>query len=314
MAPIFFVHIPKTAGTSFRKAAEEYYSPANVVYDYSPGSEETSPLILEWIHEKSDWLGCHHAFEQSNIAFLSGHVHAKKYVHLFGISQTVTFLREPVQRIVSEYNHFVRHHGYQGDLVSFYRKPQFINRQTKMLQKVPLEAIGFLGLTEEYDASLTMLNHRYGMEIPSIAMNMGREDTHKGYELPEAQLEEIRTLNQDDIRVYRRAVKLFKQRKALFEAGKPYVHGKIQPLTGKVLSGWAWYAGNDAAVKVSIFVNGRLLDTLEAKELMPAQLSLAPPRHGYMGFQYSFANPPANGTNIQVVAVETGQVLGQKRV
>tara|TARA_R110002051_G_scaffold30758_3_gene70876 strand:+ start:22546 stop:23490 length:945 start_codon:yes stop_codon:yes gene_type:complete len=314
MPPIFFVHIPKTAGTSFRKATEEFYSASKVIYDYSPGSEETSPLILEWVYEKGDWLGCYHALEQSDIAFLSGHVHARKYIHLFGISQTVTFLREPVQRLVSEYNHFVRHHGYQGDLASFYRKPQFINRQTKMLQKVPLEGIGFLGLTEEYEASLAILNQVYEVGIPSVAMNMGREDTQKGYELPDAQLEEIRALNQDDINLYRKAVKLFIQRQKLFEAGKPYVHGKMQPLSGKVLSGWAWYAGNDDAVMVNILVDGQRVDTVEAKDLRPAQLSLAPPRQGYVGFQYSFAKPPAKGTKIQAVAAETGQVLGQKRV
>ncbi|AJY51404.1 MULTISPECIES: sulfotransferase family 2 domain-containing protein [Halomonadaceae] len=314
MPPIFFVHIPKTAGTSFRKAAEEFYSASHVVYDYSPASEETSPLILEWVYEKGDWLSCYHALEQANIAFLSGHVHARKYIHLFGISQTVTFLREPVQRLVSEYNHFVRHHGYQGDLASFYRKPQFINRQTKMLQRVPLEGIGFLGLTEEYEASLAMLNQLYGVNIPSVAMNMGRKDTHQGYELPEAQLEEIRSLNQDDINFYHKAVKLFSQRQSLFKADKPYVHGKMQPLSGKVLSGWAWYADNDTAVKVNIVVDSQLIDTVEAKELLPAQLSLAPPRHGYVGFQYNFAKPPAKGTKIQAVASETGQVLGQKRV
>lgn len=314
MSPIYFVHIPKTAGTSFRKAAEEYYSTPKVVYDYSPGSEETSSLILKWVYEEVDWLGCYHALELAKIDFMSGHVHARKYIHLFGIAQTVTFLRDPVQRVVSEYYHFVRHNGYQGDLASFYRKPQFINRQTKMFQNVPLEGIGFLGLTEEYEASLAMLNKRYGVAIPSVAMNMGRKDTYNCYELPDYQLEEIRMLNQDDVKFYRKAANLFKQRQDLFKENMPYVHGKMQPLTGKVLSGWAWYANSEAAVKVNILVNGKLVDTVEAKDLRQAQLSLAPPRHGYVGFQYSFAKPPVKGTKIQVVVEKTGQVLSHRRI
>ncbi|MGM0831824.1 sulfotransferase family protein [Halomonas qinghailakensis] len=314
MSPIFFVHIPKTAGTSFRKAAEQFFSSERVFYDYSPTEKETSSLVCQWIYKERDFLSFYQELCNKNASFLSGHVNASKYVYLFGACQTVTFVRDPVQRIVSEYQHFVRHHGYEGDLPSFYRKPQFINRQSKILQGVPLEAIGFLGLNEAYEDSLAILNQRYNFDIQSIDMNMGRTDKTTNYELPKEQLEELNYLNQQDIRLYRMAVRLFEQRRALFNEGKSYVHGAIHQLSDKSTSGWAWHAKNDSPVKVSVLINGKKIATLSSKDLRPAFLRLGLPRSGYVGFHYNFEAPLIKGSVVEVVVPETGQLLGKRRV
>ena len=50
MSPIYFVHIPKTAGTSFRKASETFFGLRHVVYDYADDSNETSPFILDIVY------------------------------------------------------------------------------------------------------------------------------------------------------------------------------------------------------------------------------------------------------------------------
>ena len=56
MKPLLFVHIPKTAGTSFRKAYSSLI-PAHKTYcDYGEESVETSPVIQKWIIEKGDFL------------------------------------------------------------------------------------------------------------------------------------------------------------------------------------------------------------------------------------------------------------------
>ena len=43
---LLFVHIPKTAGTSFRLAAQQFYGENNVFFDYGLESVETSKEIL----------------------------------------------------------------------------------------------------------------------------------------------------------------------------------------------------------------------------------------------------------------------------
>lgn len=314
MSPIFFVHIPKTAGTSFRKAAEQLFGSERVLYDYSPSAAETSSLVRKYIYEEKDLLGFYRTLCNNHVSFLSGHVNANKFVYLFSVSQTVTFVRDPVQRLVSEYQHFVRHHGYEGDLPSFYRKPHFVNRQAKILQNVPLEAIGLIGLNEAYEDSLAMFNQRYGLNVQSVDMNMGRADKTTSYELPKEQLEELTALNEQDIRLYRRAVHLFEQRKALFDDGKGYVHGAVQQMSEKSISGWAWHAESDVPVALDILVDGKHVATVESKDLRPAFLRLGLPRSGYVGFHYNFVTPLAKRSVVEVVVDDTGQLVGKKRV
>lgn len=314
MLPIFFVHIPKTAGTSFRKAAESFLGGRNVLYDYSPSSDETSELVYRWVYEEKDLLGFYQQLCNGRVSFLSGHVNANKFVYLFGVNQTVTFVRDPVQRVVSEYQHFVRHHGYEGSLPSFYRKPQFVNRQSKMLQGVPLEAIGLLGLNEAYEDSLAIFNQRYDLNIRSVDMNMGRADKITSYKLPKEQLEELTRLNEQDIRLYRKAVHLFEQRKMLFGDGKGYVHGAVQQMSDKSVSGWAWHAESDRPVALDILVNSSYVAMLESKDLRPAFLRLGLPRLGYVGFHYDFETPLAKGSVVEVVVSGTGQVLDKRSI
>lgn len=91
MSSIFFVHVPKTAGTSFRKSAESYFGEGAVLYDYSAQSEETSPLVNSHVYQQPDLFEFYHAQKSNRFAFLSGHVNAGKYMHLFGACHTVTF-------------------------------------------------------------------------------------------------------------------------------------------------------------------------------------------------------------------------------
>lgn len=311
MLPIFFVHIPKTAGTSFRKSAENYFGSDKVIYDYSPHSAETSELVSVSMYEDKDSFAFGRRFLEQAKEFLSGHVHAVKYVHLFGVNRTVTFLRDPVQRIMSEYHHFVRNYGYEGDFPSFYRKPQFINRLSKILNRVPLESVGVLGLTEDYESSLAMLNDRYETEIEYSAMNLGREDKGKNYEIPEDQLDELHSLNQDDLKLYEHGVRIFNQRKQLFSDRLPFVHGTIQGVNRKSVQGWAWHASDNTPVDIDVLMNGEKAGTVQAKDLRPGLLQFSPPRNGYVGFQLIFPEPIVAGTLVSAVVSETGQVLGE---
>ncbi|QHD50384.1 sulfotransferase family 2 domain-containing protein [Vreelandella aquamarina] len=309
MNSLFFVHVPKTAGTSFRKAAELFFGSEKVVYDYSPTSVETSDVALNFVYEIQDFLLFYNELKSLKVKLICGHVSAGKYIDFFGSLNTLTFLREPVQRIVSEYYHFVRHNNYKGDLPSFYRKPQFINRQSKMLQGVPVEALGFVGLTERYEQGLDILNQAYGTNIQSVSMNMGRKDKAAEYELPEEQLNEIRSLNEDDLQLYDHAKRLFLKRETLFKQGRPYVHGAIQQQSNKSISGWAWWQGSDDSVELAIEVDGETVATVYAKDLRPGLLRLGLPRRGYVGFHHNFAEPLSEDAVVTVRVAKTGQCI-----
>jgi len=314
MSAVFFVHIPKTAGTSFRKACEAYFGEDKVLYDYHPDMKETSEMVKEWVYQKNDYIGLDSQLSSSGKKFLSGHVPAIKYVHLLGVANTIAFVRDPVQRVVSEYHHHVRHNGYGKELRTFYLEKHAINRQSRMLNRVPLEAVGFVGLTEAYERSLVEINSRYGVTIKSVQLNQGRSDQQSTYELDDETLTEIRHLNADDLRFYEHAERLFQQRTQLFDEGKSYTHGLIQEGNANTLRGWAWYAAADKPVEVAVCVNGHEDKRIVAKDIRPGILQLSPPRKGYVGFHHKFSKPLKKNDSVECVVASTGQVIGRYTV
>ncbi|MBR9911237.1 MAG: sulfotransferase family protein [Gammaproteobacteria bacterium] len=310
--PIFFVHIPKTAGTSFRKGAESFFGGGNICYDYSVNSAETSSLVKDFIYESNDCLGFYQELMASSSNLLSGHVNVHKYIHGVGARNTVTFLRDPVERVVSEYWHFVRNNNYPGPLESFYRKPQFINRQRRILSNISLPLLGVVGITEQYNESLEIINHAYKADIPGLRLNTGSEEKSFSYELTKKQDVEIRKLNKPDIQYYQRARKLFNLRHEFFRKNLPFAHGAITQSSPKSVTGWAWWAQSDAAVDVLVYKNDQLCGQAVASSLRPGQLRYGPPRNGYVGFHVDYQ--AESGDEIRCEVAETGQVLGQVTV
>ena len=161
MKRFLFIHIPKTAGTSFRLGLEAAFDNDSVCKDYSESSDETSDEVLENIYRKKDFYAFHQEFKKKGYRFLSGHFGVKKYIHLFGAENSITFLRDPVKRIVSEYNHFAHYHGYEKDFQSFYSDKRFVNKQLNIFSGVPWPLVGFIGLTERYSESLIAVSYTH---------------------------------------------------------------------------------------------------------------------------------------------------------
>lgn len=307
--PLFFVHIPKTAGTSFRLGAEQSFGKPAIAYDYGKASPETSPLVQEYLYEgeaSPDFWAFAQACRQQTTRMVAGHVMVRRFVSVFGASQTLTFMREPLQRMASEYAHFVRNYGYQGSFRDFYSRPLMHNRQSRILHGVDLEAIGFVGFTEHYADSLAMLNARFGTSIALRTDNRGKPSLEAEHAIEPDDETELRQLNASDIVQYRQALALFEARKALFEAGKPWAHARLNEASATRVSGWAWRAeALDEPVQVEVWVNDELAGAVRATELRPALCQLLPPRGGYVGFHLPVKLAP--GDRVQCRVADTGQ-------
>lgn len=302
---LFFVHIPKTAGTSFRKGAEKYFTPERIVYDYGPNAKATSPFVKESLHvDQPDFWQFRQALD--NPAMIVGHVPIVRFVSLWGAGNTISFLREPLQRIASEYEHFVRNMDYKGSFKEFYLEPGMRNRQRRALYGVNLEAIGFIGLTERYAESLEMLNDRFATRIPEREDNQGKPRLEDEYEFDEEDLVELRKLNRRDIELYHYASALFDSRYEMFKSNQPWAHACLVEATTESVSGWAWWADErDAPLEVELLVNGELASTVRAVEFRQELCRLLPPRGGYVGFNLPVKLSPLDTVQCRVVA--TGQ-------
>ena len=133
MSPLLFIHIPKTAGTSFNKSAEQLFGVPAFERDYGAGSPDTSPLVTKYIYgETQDTFAFHQAFLAGEKQWMTGHVFAETYLHLFGAANSIAFVRDPVERVISEYHHRRTHFDLDRDFVDFYRDPGETNKQFRL--------------------------------------------------------------------------------------------------------------------------------------------------------------------------------------
>ena len=308
MIPLVFIHIPKTAGTSFRLGADAYWGPERVCRDYGPKSPETSEIVKQWLVKNPDKWKFKKSFEKARYEFLTGHIRAIDYAPLFGVERMVTFVRDPLQRLVSEYNHVVRHYGYLGDFEQFYRAPHNINRQQRALVQIPWPAIGFIGLTEKYPESLCLLNRKYGLDIPDLQENMGRKDLSGSYGISVEHEAELRRLNAADIQMYERITAQFEWRLRLAESGQGFVAGAITQLDNGRLHGWALADNGDEPVLVQARSGGKVIGEAAANQYRPGLHEKGIGRGGFVGFSIDTGMLEA-GKQVACVVASTEQPL-----
>jgi hypothetical protein len=315
MNPIFFTHIPKTAGTSFRLGVEDYLGQKSIIYDYGLKAKETSKLVRELMYGDASDLWCFYKeCHKQEIRFVGGHVGIGRFVSGFKIGNSVTFVREPLQRVVSEFKHFVRHYGYEGTMMDFCTRPVMQNRHSKLLEAVPLEAIGIIGLTERYEESIELVNARFSWSVAVRADNKSHDHAdNKTHQLSESEEKELRQLNQKDIALYRQCTKLFDTRYKLYQSGLRFCHARIQQSSVQNVTGWAWWEdGSDKPVEVELLLNGEPAKKKLATDLRPGLCRLYPPRGGHVGF--SFSKAAKEGDTVQCRISETGQCFPSKPI
>src|SRR3546814_2737479 len=101
-----------------------------------------------------------------------------------------------------------------------------------MLMGVPLEALGFVGITEQFEASLDVLAHNYSLTIPvrHDNRNPAKDESQRSYQVPANLQAEITELLAADYALWMRAHALLRARQDAVENGYQYVHGAIQSL------------------------------------------------------------------------------------
>ena len=313
MKTLLFVHIPKTAGTSFRSAATKYFGSRKILNDYGAHAPETSKDILENTYKRKDYWPVYNRIAENDIRMLCGHVPARRYIHGLGVDNTVVFFREPVQRLYSEFQHFVRNKGYEGTFRDFISLPGRNNAHLRQMENVPLQALGFVGLTEEYDASLEMLNHKYGTGLKPLIENTGRTSLKQSHQPSQEDVQLALEVNKKDVQLYNLAVQQFKQRYDLFKRKLPFAHAKLIEVSAKRVAGWAWTdEADDEPLKVRVRINGAAVAEVVARAFRSQLCYLAPPRGACVSFSASYSAKAGDLVDCEVIS--TGQVFPARPV
>jgi len=303
-----FVHIPKTAGTSFRKSAEELYP---TLGDYGDKSLHTSELIQEHCYKQPDMYSLKRAFDDEN-QILSGHFLSQKYLDFVDTRRILSFVRDPLEQVISHYNHCVTHLDYEGDFETFIKLPRYCNVQSRYLSALPVSLLGFVGLTDKYDESLAFINQKFGLDIAFKQDNVGLEKTQAKETLTAEQCEIITTNNSLDIILVNQVKALFEQRITCKNNNLAWIHscGHINP--NNILVGCAYYEQREEAVELELIINNKIVKQFYADQFTGLYPKVKFPRARYVGFHVNL-NDFEHVMQVQLKVRETEQIVFEQK-
>lgn len=222
----FFIHIPKTAGTSFRELLTRQFRG----WRRYPSRGELRRN--DFMYPGLDALAGVSDFRRSQIRLVAGHYEYGSADAIFQepTVRSLTMLREPVSRTISNLLHLQRHSLKLQELpieeIFERSRRETRNVQVRMIAgvhrlpeerdletaKENLQRCDFVGLTEEFANSVEIANHRFGWKLGApVRRNMRPSDS---LALAEELSERIRHANSLDIQLHHFARRLFHEQLA----------------------------------------------------------------------------------------------------
>ena len=214
------IHMPKTAGLSFRATLEEHFA-TGFTHDYAD-----YPLASPQPQRHAAALEFSLAAEPAayrNVRCIHGHFLPIKYLLLadYMDCQFVTWLREPLQRLVSHYYYWQRSYDPAAeDTSSLHRRvveerwtlerfclaPELRNVYSQFLWAFPLRALDFVGITEFFEEDLRDFSAQF-LGIKAEPRFANAADVPAGPEqLPAALRQRVRDYHSQDIALYQWAL------------------------------------------------------------------------------------------------------------
>ncbi len=212
------IHIPKTAGTSFRNILKEVYGENGVV-------RLDIPLYSQLVKINEQ------AYSSTKLPFgtrvVHGHFSLEQLKENFEIIDSVpiiTWLRHPVDRVISNYYYLEKRlkeelqeeakglnilSKMQRSLPEYARDEINRNRQYKFLNGIDLEDFSFVGIQEHFSEDLISLSKQ--LDWP-VYEELKHNITGSKYQVSAEDRAEIAELNTKDMDLYEKAIELRKKR------------------------------------------------------------------------------------------------------
>jgi len=214
---IFFLHVPKTGGCTFRSLLEDHYP----VEAYRP--------FMNWKTFRPD----HKTFQ--NLSLVHGHMLYSRAMPYCKNFIKITFLRDPVARVLSEHRFLSASKNNLGHIQHFLPPnsdpidtaaniacmflsqldpldPNISIEQHLESAKNSLKEFDFVGITEQMDESIALFFQMIGWKLPEKIPFLNTTDPSRSND-PQEILDAIAERNWADIELYRFAKELFEAKK-----------------------------------------------------------------------------------------------------
>jgi hypothetical protein len=208
---LFSIHIPKTAGITFREVLYSVYGRDKILAVNRAQLRKQGRAIDEV-------LEAHHRV-------IHGHLHFNDLAPFLPVStKVVAWMREPVQRVVSNYYYNITHEypkrklenpdAVKLTLEEFIEKPGRINVMSKFLEGIDLNELFFLGFQEDFASDLERLQMKLEWPRAAVDSNLRLNDNRavkkQAHEVERHIIDRIAELNQKDINLYHSALEFKK--------------------------------------------------------------------------------------------------------
>lgn len=218
------MHIPKTGGNTFKQCLDAVF-PAKVCYRYgvSPKFVDTfRPTAMQRLLRAARYLKSRAKssgrLNKSHLC-LHGHFRADEWLARFPSATCITWVRDPVERVASQYYYWLRKPYYEHTVCAHVIKnrltlQQFAalepmrNLQTRYFNSLQPSSFAFVGITEQYQRSAAYFCAQFGIAPPlPHAKNANPMKTgNDGYVLDGELRAYIEDLNSDDVALYEKCL------------------------------------------------------------------------------------------------------------
>lgn len=221
---VIFLHMPKTAGTTFYDAIKFQYK-RNEIFTCSGKIEDS----ISYFYELPD-------FKKQKIKFFKGHMTFGLHKFLSCPSTYITILRDPIQRFTSLYFYLLQskshkqhylvsekslyefakqcraHHNFQTRFIAGERgfDSSYSNREKLEIAQENIENhFSAIGIQERFDESLVLFQMLLGWKSLPLYVRQNKSKRPKDNILDQSTINLIREVNELDIKLYEYAVQRF---------------------------------------------------------------------------------------------------------